>query len=114
MKAFRFSLIIALCLFVGTQSFATSIIDSNKDLRREVSKMIDTPDLEAYGLTETMVFVNFTINENNEIIVLDVVSENDDIRETVFNSLNLRKVNTSGLEPEVNYTVKVAFRAEQA
>ncbi|MCG8330312.1 MAG: hypothetical protein MI974_21620 [Chitinophagales bacterium] len=114
MKTIRISLFVALCLFIGTQSFANTIDENTRTLRKEVARMIDAPDMESYGVSETYVFVNFTISENNEIVVLEVVADNEDLSQFVFQSLNNRKLkaSTEDMQAGTEYNLKIAFRAE--
>ena len=112
MKTFRISLILALSLFVSAQSFAAPIDDNSKNLRKEIAKMIEAPDLSSFDLSETYVFINFTVNDNNEIVVQNIKADNEEIRLFVYNNLNKRKVNAEGLSTDTNYNLKVAFRKE--
>jgi hypothetical protein len=112
MKTFRISLIVALSLFVSAQSFATNIDGNSKNIRKEIAKMIDAPDLSTYDLSETYVLINFTINDDNEIVVQHITADNEEIRSFVFNNLNNRKVNVDGLQTDTSYNLKVSFRKE--
>ena len=114
MKTFRFSFVLALCFFAGNFAFANlAVVTPNSELRKEVVKLIKTPELSKKGIVETHAFINFTVNEDNEIIVLHVVSDSEFIREYVMQSLNKRKINAAGLEAHTEYNIKVAFRSEK-
>jgi len=115
MKTFRFSFVLALCLFAGSFAFANpAAVTPNSELRKEVVKLIKTPELSKKGIVETHAFINFTVNEDNEIIVLHVVSDSEFIREYVMQSLNKQKVGAAGLEAYAEYNIKVAFRSEKS
>jgi len=114
MKSFSICLFLAFSLCFSFQSFATTPDDSDsRQLRRQVSRMIEAPELDHLGLSETYVFVNFEINENNEIVVLEVVADDERLSRHVFENLNNRKVNTRGLTAEDTYNLKIAFRTEK-
>jgi len=116
MKTMRISLFLVLSLFISTQTFANTMPeDFNKQqLRRQVSRMIDAPKLSELGITKTYVFVNFEINKDNEIVVIEVVADDERLSRHVFESLNKRKVNTNGLTPDAAYNLKIAFQKENA
>ena len=113
MKTFRISFVLAICFFAASFAFASPTITTNSELRKEVVKLIKTPELGKKGIAETHAFINFTINENNEIVVLNVVSDSEYIREYIENALNKQKVGTKGLDTFTEYNIKVAFRSEK-
>ncbi len=116
MKTFRIVFSAILLTTMVTYSFAAapdSITDA-KNLRREVSRMIDAPDLNKMGVEETFVFVNFKVTENNEIIVLNVLGASDELCQTVKESLNHRKVSSVTADTEQEYNLRVNFVAEEA
>lgn len=114
MKPFSICLFLAFSLCFSFQSFANTPdnLDS-RQLRRQVSRMIEAPELDELGISETYVFVNFEINENNEIVVLEVLADDERLSRHVFENLNKRKVNARGLEIEDTYNIKIAFRKEK-
>ncbi|MCB0572773.1 MAG: hypothetical protein KDC66_23555 [Phaeodactylibacter sp.] len=115
MKTFRFFILSFVCLMAGSFAFATPpAVQSNTELRREVAKMIQAPELSKHGICEAQVYVCFTVDENNEIVVLDVVADNDYLKEYVAKSLNKQKIDTEGVEAYAKYGLKVAFRSEKA
>ncbi|MCB0553076.1 MAG: hypothetical protein KDD02_05945 [Phaeodactylibacter sp.] len=115
MKTFRLSFLLMLCLLAGSATFANNpILDNKGELRKAVAKMIQAPELSKFGITETQAFVHFTLNEDNEIIVLEVVADNEYIREYITESLDHRKVNAPGVEAFTEYNIKVSFRTEKA
>lgn len=114
MKSFRFSSLLVLCLLAGQFAFANRVVEANSELRKAVAKMIEAPQLSRFGIAEAQVYVHFMVNENNEIVVLDVLTDNEYLKEFVANSLNKHKVNAQGVEPLTKYSLKVAFRSEKA
>ena len=116
MKTFRIVFSALLLTAFATASFASTpdSVTARKDLRREISRMLDAPDLDQLGLEETFVFINFKVDENNEIIVLNVLGVTDEICEQVKESINHRKVDGLGLDSNQEYNLRVNFVAESA
>lgn len=114
MKTFRISFVLALCFLAGGFAFADPAgFTPNSELRKEVAKLIKAPELSKQGIAETYAFIHFTVNENHEIIVLDVVSDSEYIKAYIGQSLNRQKVEAPGLQPYAGYNIKVAFRSEK-
>ena len=115
MKTFRISIVLALCFFATSFAFASpTAINPNSELRKEVAKLIKTPELSKKGIAETQAVITFTVNENKEIVVLKVVCESEYITEYIQQSLNKQKVDADGLEAFTEYNLRVAFRSEKA
>ena len=114
MKTFRISIVLALCFFATSFAFASpAAVTPTSELRKEVAKLIKTPELSKKGISETQAFINFTVNENHEIVVLKVICDNDFIKEYIKQSLNAQKVDAEGLEAFTEYNIRVAFRSEK-
>ena len=115
MKIFRISFVLSFCLLAASVAFAAPVDSKpNSELRKEVAKLIKTPELGKKGIAETYVFIHFMVNENKEIVVLNVVSDSDYIREHVRKSLENQKVDAQGLDAFTEYNVKISFRSEKA
>lgn len=116
MKTFRIVLSAILLTAFATASFASNPDSASaaKELRREISRMIESPDLNQLGVEETFVFINFKVNENNEIIVLNVLGMTDEICELVKESIDHHKVAGLGLKADQEYNLRVNFVAEGA
>ena len=114
MKTFRISIVLAFCLLATRFAFAAPAeVSPNSELRKEVARLIHAPELSKKGIAETYAFIHFTVNEDNEIVVLDVVSDSEYIREYIKQSLNNQKVGAEGLEAFTEYNMRVAFRSEK-
>lgn len=83
-----------------------------KDLCCEIFKMIEVLNLEQLGMKEIFVFINFKVNENNEIIVFNVFGVIDEICEQVKESINYCKVEGFGLDKVQEYNLWVNFVVE--
>jgi L-cysteine desulfidase len=115
MKTFRICLFAAFSLMLTVQSYASEKPEStvSKTLRNRVALMVDAPNMGALGIDETSVFVNFEINEKNEIKVIEVVSDDKHLSRHVFNSLNKQKVKIAGLPTDEAFNIKIVFRTEK-
>jgi len=110
MKTAKISLALAFCLLCSAISFATpSDARKNQKLRKEVAKLIEAPKMQELGITTTHAFVNFSINEANEIVVLNVVAETEQIEQYVRKELNERKIRSVELEAGIEYNLRVTF-----
>lgn len=106
---------ILLTAFVSASIASTpDSTSATEDLRREISRMIEAPDLIQLGMEETFVFINFKVDENNEIIVLNVLGVTDEICEQVKASIDHHKVEGLGLDKDQEYNLRVNFVAEGA
>ena len=118
MKTFRYCFVLFACLLASTFTFATADdlpgATVNSELRKEVAKLVEAPALSKNGVAEAMAFINFTVNENYEIVVLNVVSEHEFIKEYITKSLNRQQVKIEGLQPYTEYNIKFEFRSEKA
>ncbi|MCB0581181.1 MAG: hypothetical protein KDD10_17955 [Phaeodactylibacter sp.] len=114
MKTFRISFVLSFCLLAASFSFASPAeVSPNSELRKEVARLIHAPELSKKGIAETQAFINFTVNEDNQIVVLNVVSDNEYIKEYIRECLNNQKVDASGLQAFAEYNIRVAFRSEK-
>ncbi|MCG9790932.1 hypothetical protein [Flavobacterium algicola] len=59
----------------------------------------------------TIVRVVFKINNDNEIIVLDTDSTDENLNEFIMNSLHLKKLSTDELSVDSEYIFKINFRS---
>lgn len=112
MKTFSFAFSLVLFLFAATTATATP--ESGEDtqqLRREIARMIDAPQLEQIGLDETMAVVSFTINDDNEIVVQGVAAAKEEIVAHIKQELNGRALKYTDLEVGTLYSLKVQFKS---
>ncbi|GAA3519537.1 hypothetical protein GCM10022393_37190 [Aquimarina addita] len=73
-------------------------------LRNEIAVLLDNP-LITIETPSTEAFIEFTLNNKNEIVILTVDSEKEGIEAYVKSRLNYKKVNLTG-----NSTYKKNFR----
>ena len=111
MKAISFVFSIALSLFAfSSLSAAPDTGEAIQQLRREVVRMIDAPQLDQLGMDHTLAFVSFTINEANEVVVRGVAAADEAIETHIKQELNGRTIKLSDLERGQTYRLKVTFR----
>ena len=115
MKTFRISFVLSFCFLAASFAFAAPVdAKPNSELRKEVAKLIKAPELSKKGISESYAFINFMVNENKEIVVLNVVSDSDYIKEHIKKSLEHQRVDAKGLDAFTEYNIKIAFRSEKS
>lgn len=95
MKTFKFFLLVSavFCLNVVT-AFANPIKPTDQ-LREEIVDIIGFSFLDDYEENEYAAEVLFTVNSEQELIVLSVNSESDEAEDYLRNKLNYKKVDHS-------------------
>jgi len=77
---------------VGTIKANTKPIDSKTNLTEEIQDLLKKPSFNIEN--EIKASVSFTLNNQGEIVVLSVDSENDIVKVYIKNRLNYQKVKT--------------------
>ncbi len=106
--------------FVLFAAFASSIFANpvsskevpTQDLRKEVFRLIQNPELSKHGIKAAEVFVQFEVDEKGQINVLEVKSESDYLKTFITKRLNRQTLNIDNVPDGVNYNIKVAFESE--
>ncbi|CAN1559810.1 hypothetical protein MCETHM1_02583 [Flavobacteriaceae bacterium] len=100
-------------LFV-TSSFATAINEEPKVVlvktTKELTQLLNSTYSEGFLEKNEKVKVLFTVNEMNQLVVLQVNTKNSDIQYFVTKALNYKKVVSNELKFGVNYLVEVDFK----
>lgn len=87
-------LVVLLALVLGSSSvFANDNTGANPEqkLRNEIAALLDKPEI-IVEKEELSANIEFTVNSNDEIVVLTVNSEEDNITEYVKTRLNYKKI----------------------
>jgi hypothetical protein len=114
MKSIRLFSVLAFSILLGSVAFANDqSLAAAKELRKEVSKLVQDPELAKYGIEEAEVSVHFTIDEDNRLVVLNVASDIPYLEEFIKQRLDLKKISVAGLEAFVRYNVKISFESEK-
>jgi len=93
-------LVIAVAILSSAQSFAN---DKNTNetvqqkLRKEIIVLLDKPQFEVEK-TNIIADIEFTLNAKNEIVVLNVDSEESIVSDYVKSRLNYKKVNLNTIK----------------
>ena len=116
MKTIQISLrAIALICFISTATLlqaASPNVATNQMIRKEVTKMVQNPQLIKNGIQAGEVIINFTINDANELVLLDVASRHPYLEKFVKEKLDRQKVGIENLSTGEEYNIKISFQAE--
>lgn len=112
MKNFK-SIIAILAISVATvfSSYAANEnpVKIKNDVRSEIISILGTQT--SIDISETSsAYVFFTINDNHEIVVLSVDSENAEFSAYVKSKLNYKKLDTKGLKIRAMYKLPVTLK----
>jgi hypothetical protein len=114
MKKLILSIIVT--LFMGS-AFATvrgidPIVDS-KNATKKLSELLHSSQIGVELNEEILVNVKIMLNNDNEIIVLNVDTNNSVIENFVKTKLNYQKLTSNVLKTEVQYNFDVRFKANK-
>jgi hypothetical protein len=91
MKSFKFILLVSAVFLLSVASFANPIKPTDQ-LRGEIVDIIGFSFLDDYEENEYSAEVLFTVNSEQELIVLSVNSESDEAEDYLRDKLNYKKV----------------------
>ncbi|HMQ47602.1 MAG TPA: hypothetical protein PKA00_09125 [Saprospiraceae bacterium] len=116
MKKFSLFFAFVLSLSFTSNAFAgtTPTANSSELVRKEVLRMIDTPELSKHGIYEQEVPVTFSIDQDGRIVLEGVATEDAYLKEFIQKSLSNRKVQTKDLEVGAVYNITFLFLSEKA
>ena len=106
---------------VGTFFFQTAVFANNgndfdpvtyNNVRKEVIKHVQNPDLWENNIREAVVHIRFVIDENHQLVVLDLKGDNQYVEDFVKERLNNRKLNTQNVPFNTPYNLKIVFEAK--
>lgn len=114
MKTFQkfFALAIALS-FTATTFAANPAFGPTEKLRKEVARLVSDAELSENGINTADVWINFTLDENNKIIVLDVDTENSYLENFVKEKLEDKTIRINRLVQNTEYNIKISFATEK-
>jgi hypothetical protein len=114
------TLFIAAVLMFSAQTFAFNSTNpdgtvktevATDSLRKEVSQMVKDADLWGNNITDAEVIVQFSVDEAGAVMLKKIISESDYLKEYVTENINQKKITVSGVEANVNYYLKISFKA---
>ncbi|MBK8505720.1 MAG: hypothetical protein IPL46_28095 [Saprospiraceae bacterium] len=97
-------------------SMSTSLYANDGDpetisnLRSDILKLVDGPQLGEHGIYHREVKLKFYINADQEIVVIETGTEDNYLDSFLKNRLNYHKVKYNNLKPGI-YNIKITFKA---
>lgn len=80
------------------------------NLRSNIVKLVEAPDLGENGINNEEVRLKFYINKSQEIVVVDTGTDNHYLDSFLKNRLNYQKIKDNNLKPGI-YNLKITFKA---
>lgn len=104
------SITLALALLTGTVLSAATVPvkKSNKTCSEQIAELLENPQFKVEA--EISAYVTFMLNDDNEIVVLDVETDNQQVERYVKARLNYQEIATN-LEQGKQYNVPVRIVA---
>lgn len=112
MRKFNLILVAAMLLCVGSV-FANSGIDENpsKTLSKQISTLLSYNRFKMPVATEMSAVVYFTVSDEKEIVVLSVLTNEEELDAFVKSRLNYIKVTGSDYQTGVTYKIPVRIKS---
>ncbi len=113
MKSLRIFLFSVLFLsFFVSFAFASDVTgDPDQALRSKIVHLIGTPDLSRSG-QDIQAKIVFTINQEKEIVVLQVVTTDRGAEDYIKHKLNYQSVPFDGIKAGERYILHIRFKAK--
>jgi len=103
---------VAVTLLIGTTLFANNELTDKRDLTptvtQEIGDLLEDPSFKVEK--EVMAYATFMLNDNNEIVVLSVDTEDETVEKFVKSRLNYQKLENS-LKEGKQYQVPIKIVA---
>lgn len=113
MKKFQ-TILLAAFVMLGSSVFAAGstepVVEKSTTISKEIGKYLGTHDLKLQE--EVTVQVLFTVNRNNEIVVLEVDTEEVILKNFIQNRLNYKKLDNEAVVGK-NYTLPVRIKKSE-
>jgi len=106
---FRKGLISLICLLAFSATGMAVNDEPKEALRKEIFELIDNPNLTYSGIQEAEGILHFTINKNNELVVLSVETETPFIEEYLKSRLNYYKLKAE-IPRREEYKLKITIK----
>lgn len=114
MKTFQLFFAIAIACLFTTTSFANSNDFGPTDkLRKEVALMVSDAKLSENGISAADVWISFTLDQDNQIVLLDVDTESDYLKNFVQEKLEKQEIRVNRLVQNREYNIKISFASEK-
>ncbi|MCB0602929.1 MAG: hypothetical protein KDC28_16945 [Saprospiraceae bacterium] len=109
------------CLLAITSAFANPTVpkhkiaeSSNESLSKEIRDFLGEPNLQRMGIDDVTVKVQFVINTNREVRVIEIHTENQALKQYIESRLDNQKVKTENIEIQENYFIPLKFKEGDA
>jgi|SRR5690606_23220407 hypothetical protein len=109
MKTYLFALLITLPMManLGYAAVNDPRPDETGELKEEIDRMLRSKDLSVLKAPTEEAKVIFLINARNELVILDVISDNDALCDMIRNTLSFKKVRYHQPKQLTSYMVTV-------
>lgn len=106
-----FALFAAFSTAVFANTGAPSAADT-KEVRKEVVRLIQTPELAKNGIKSADVFIKFTVEDDGTINVLKVKTDNEYLKNFITEQLDEQQLDVKSATATTDYNIKIAFQSE--
>lgn len=114
MKTFQMFFALAIALSFTVTSFASNPDFGPTDkLRKEVARLVSDVQLNKNGISAAEVWINFTLDEDNKIVVLGVDTESTYLENFVKEKLEDKTIRINSLVQNKEYNIKISFSSEK-
>jgi hypothetical protein len=116
MKVFQKSFLVLLTIASFNFSMLAGVTSNepstsvSQELRKEITQLVKSPKLDDGDQLEAR--VSFIINDDQEIVVLYVDTDEDYIDNFIKRKLNYHRVKTNGVKSNSKYSIKIKFKSE--
>lgn len=82
-------------------------------IRKRVAMLLHYPELSKNGINKAEAVISFTINEDREVVVLNVITKYEFLKNFIEERLNKKKVKAENKLLLKSYTIRVSFETEK-
>lgn len=107
------NLVLVVLVFTTFKVYANNVTSFEEDLPKAVKVMSEMikKNLENFEFeNEALVDVVFTVNSDNELVILNVKTNDKEIKEYIKSTLNSLKIEDANLYVGKNYSIKINFK----
>ncbi|HPG05738.1 MAG TPA: hypothetical protein P5275_00100 [Saprospiraceae bacterium] len=110
--SFAFVCLLAITSAIANPSLPKDKVkrSSNESLSKEIRDFLGEPNLQRMGIEDVTVKVQFVINSNREVRVIEIHTENEALKQYIETRLDNQKVKTQDIEIQENYFIPLKFQ----
>ncbi len=109
-KSKLFFAAIICALFTSVSAFANTGDNNPTDIRNEIVSLVSKIDISDLENTYERAYVQFMVNADNEIVVVNVSSK--EMASRIKSKLNYKKLKTEEVKQNEIYTVPLVFKKQ--